>query len=102
MRTRDLSRLVLATTLNIASAFDYWSTKRALEKGLREGNPVARSIMRMGWRKYQLTKFSVPLIWAYLGVASPDPADAWKASMAVGIMLFIFATVNNLLIARRY
>lgn len=97
----SLSRVVLAVCLNISSFFDYYSTKRALEIGLKEGNPIAKAIMKMGWRKYQLTKFALPVVWAYMGVTSEDPNEMWKVSMALGTLAFIYVTINNLLIMRR-
>lgn len=98
----DVSRVVLAISLNVASAFDYWSTKKALDKGLKEGNPIAKTIMKMGWKKYQLTKFTVPVVWAYMGVASQDPDQIWKISMFLGTFVFLSVVMNNILLMRRY
>jgi len=91
-----VSRLVLAVTLNISSLFDYYTTKRALEAGLREGNPFARTIMKAGWRKYQAVKFSVPAAWSAIALASNDPSQMWTVSMALGTVAFLYATINNL------
>jgi len=91
-----LSRVVLAVCLNLSSLFDYYTTKKALEAGLKEGNPFARTIMRAGWRKYQAVKFCVPAAWSAMALASNDPSQMWTVSMALGTVAFLYAAINNI------
>jgi len=98
----DLARLVLAVSMNIANFWDYYTTKMALEGGLAEGNPFARAIMRMGWRKYQFVKGFVPLAIGFQALTSEDPNYIMAVTMGVGTALFIYAVINNVLIMRKY
>lgn len=95
-------KLGLAVTFYVANVLDYYTTKKGLEAGLREGNPFARAIMRMGWRRYQAMKLIAPLGLVAQGLTSNDSNFVWYAVFAVGASLFIYATIqNSLLIAGR-
>lgn len=98
----DVFRFALAAVFYICNVFDYYTTKKGLEIGLRERNVFAGAIMRMGWRKYQAVKFFGPALFAYQALTSEDPNHMWAASMAIATGCFAFAAIQNaLLIAGR-
>ncbi len=92
----------LAITFYIANVFDYYTTKKGLEVGLQEGNPFARSIMRMGWKKYEAVKLAGPALLAFQALTSDDPYYVWTACLGIGAVMFGYAAIQNtLLIAGR-
>ncbi|MEM2281274.1 MAG: DUF5658 family protein [Candidatus Bathyarchaeia archaeon] len=91
-------KVVLAAIMNVASLLDYYTTKKALEKGLKEANPLARMLMRWGWRKYQLFKWLLPIGYAAYAMTSEDPYYLNTAGLAIASATFIYATINNLLL----
>jgi len=99
----DSLRLGLAIVFYIANFLDYYTTKKGLEVGLKEGNPVARAIMKMGWKKYQAIKLLPTALYAYYAMTSEDPNYIWTVSLAIGAGMFIFAAVQNtmLIIGRK-
>ena len=98
----DSLRLALVVIFYIFNVLDYYTTKRGLETGLRERNPFARVIMRMGWRKYQAVKFIGPALFAFQALTSEDPYHVWSACLAIGTAMFAYAAIQNaLLIAGR-
>jgi len=98
----DGLKLALCIVFYGFNVLDYYTTKKGLEAGLREGNPFARAIMRMGWRKYQAVKLAGPALYAYQALTSEDPNYIWTVCLALGAGSFAFAAVQNaLLIAGR-
>ena len=95
-------KMGLAIVMYVANFFDYYTTKKALELGLREGNPLAKRIMRMGWRKYQIAKFTVPMVYALYGTFSDDPYYINMAGLAICAATFIYAAINNFLLIERF
>jgi len=95
-------KMGLAIVMYVANFFDYYTTKKALELGLREGNPLARTIMRMGWRKYQIAKFTLPMVYALYGTFSDDPYYINTAGLAICAATFIYAAINNFLLIERF
>ncbi|RLG99451.1 hypothetical protein DRO19_02275 [Candidatus Bathyarchaeota archaeon] len=98
----DGLKLALCVVFYIFNVLDYYTTKRGLEVGLREGNPFARAIMKMGWRKYQAIKLAGPALFVYQALTSEDPNYIWTACLAFGAASFAYAAIQNaLLIAGR-
>jgi len=97
----ELSKVVLVMALNIANFFDYYTTKKALEKGLGEGNPFARYIMKLGWRKYQLVKFGGVAAWTAMGLMETDPNRVSTYIMGIGVALLTYAAINNFILMQR-
>ncbi|MEM2582224.1 MAG: DUF5658 family protein [Candidatus Caldarchaeum sp.] len=98
----DVFRLVLAVVFYVCNVADYYTTKKGLEAGLREKNPFARAIMRMGWKRYQAIKLLGPALFVYQAMISDDPYYMWTASLVLGAGMFAYAGVQNaLLIAGR-
>jgi len=95
-----VSKIFLVLTLEIANALDYATTKVALEKGLEEANPLAKAIMKWGWKKYQLLKFLLPQVLVAYALSSEDPYYVNQASLAISSLAFGYAAINNLLIIR--
>jgi len=95
-------KMGLAIVMYVANFFDYYTTKKALELGLRERNPLAKTIMRMGWRKYQIAKFTLPMVYALYGVFSDDPYYINTAGLAICAATFIYAAINNFLLIERF
>jgi len=95
-------KMGLAIVMYVANFFDYYTTKKALELGLREGNPLAKTIMRMGWRKYQIAKFTLPIVYALYGTFSDDPYYINTAGLAICAATFIYAAINNFLLIERF
>ena len=95
-----VSKIVLILTLEITNALDYATTKIALEKGLKEGNPLARGLMEWGWRKYQLVKFLLPQPLVAAALASGDPNYSYQTAMAIGSLVFGYAVINNIMLIR--
>jgi len=95
-----VSKIVLILTLEITNALDYATTKIALEKGLKEGNPLARALMRWGWKKYMLVKFLLPQPLVAAALASGDPNYSYQTAMAIGSLVFGYAVINNLMLIR--
>jgi len=95
-----VSKVILILTLEITNALDYATTKIALEKGLKEGNPLARALMKWGWRKYQLVKFLLPQPLVASALASEDPNYSYQTAMAIGSLIFGYAVINNLMLIR--
>jgi len=95
-------KMGLAIVMYVANFFDYYTTKKALELGLKEKNPLARTIMRMGWRKYQIAKFTLPMVYALYGTFSDDPYYINTAGLAICAATFIYATINNFLLIERF
>jgi len=91
-------KMGLAIVMYVANFFDYYTTKKALELGLKEGNPLAKTIMRMGWRKYQIAKFTIPMAYALYGTFSDDPYYINAAGLAICAATFVYATINNTLL----
>jgi len=96
----SISKIILILTLEITNALDYATTKIALEKGLKEGNPLARGLMKWGWRKYQLVKFLLPQPLVASALASEDPNYSYQTAMAIGSLVFGYAVINNLMLIR--
>ena len=94
------SKIILIFTLEITNALDYATTKIALEKGLKEGNPIARSLMRWGWKKYMLVKFLLPQPLVAAALASGDPNYSYQTAMAIGSLVFGYAVINNIAMLR--
>ena len=94
------SKIILIFTLEITNALDYATTKIALEKGLKEGNPIARSLMRWGWKKYQLIKFLLPQPLVASALASEDPNYSYQTAMALGSIVLGYAVINNLMLIK--
>ena len=94
------SKIVLVLTLEITNALDYATTKIALEKGLKEANPLARALMKWGWRKYQLVKFLLPQPLVASALMSGDPYYSYQVAMAIGSLVFGYAVINNLMLIR--
>jgi len=95
-----VSKIVLILTLEITNALDYATTKIALEKGLKEGNPLARALMRWGWKKYMLVKFLLPQPLVAGALTSEDPNYTYQVTMALGSLMFGYAVINNLAMIR--
>jgi hypothetical protein len=95
-------KMGLAIVMYAANFFDYFTTKKALELGLKEGNPLARIIMRMGWRKYQIAKFTLPMAYALYGTFSDDPYSINMAGLAICAATFTYAAINNFLLIERF
>jgi len=91
-------KLALAVIFYIFNVLDYYTTKRGLEAGLKEGNPFARAIMRMGWKKYQAVKFIGPALFAFQALTSEDPYYIWAACLGVGASMFAYAAIQNMLL----
>lgn len=91
-------KVMLAALMNVANYLDYYTTKKAIEKGFKEGNPLARGIMRLGWRKYQLAKWLIPVFYGAYALTSEDPYYINMAGMAIATATFIYAAINNLMI----
>jgi hypothetical protein len=100
----DLMMLKMGLTIvmYVANFFDYYTTKKALELGLKEGNPLAKTIMRMGWRKYQIAKFTIPMVYALYSMFSDDPYYISTAGLAICAATFVYATINNFLLIERF
>jgi hypothetical protein len=88
-------KAVLATTFLVANILDYYTTKKGLEAGLKEGNIFARTIMKWGWTKYQAVKLIGPALYTYQALASEDPYYIWTASLGIGTAMFIYASIQN-------
>lgn len=95
-----VSKIILILTLEITNALDYATTKIALEKGLKEANPLARALMKWGWRKYQLVKFLLPQPLVASALMSDEPYYSYRVAMAVGSLVFGYAVINNLMLIR--
>jgi hypothetical protein len=95
-------KMGLAIVMYVANFFDYYTTKKALELGLKEGNPLAKTIIRMGWRKYQIAKFTIPMVYALYGTFSDDPYYVNLAGLAICALTFIYAAINNFLLVERF
>jgi hypothetical protein len=91
----NVFRVVLVAVFLFANAMDYYTTKKGLEAGLKEGNVFARTIMKWGWGKYQLIKFIGPALFAYQALTSEDPNYIWTASLALGVAMFTYASIQN-------
>jgi len=97
----EISKVILVMALIIANFFDYYTTKKALERGLREGNPFVRYVMRLGWRKYQLVKFGGVAAWTAMGLMETDPNRVSTYIMGIGVALFTYAAINNFILMQR-
>lgn len=95
-------KMGLAIVMYVANFFDYYTTKKALELGLKEGNPLAKTIMRMGWRKYQIAKFTIPMAYALYATFSDDPYYITTAGLAICAATFAYAAINNFLLIERF
>jgi len=94
----NIFKVALVAVFLFANAMDYYTTKKGLEAGLKEGNIFARTIMKWGWKKYQAVKLIGPALFAYQALTSEDPNYIWTASLAVGAAMFTYAFVQNLIL----
>ena len=94
----NIFKVVLVAVFLFANAMDYYTTKKGLEAGLKEGNIFAKTIMKWGWKKYQAVKLIGPALFAYQALTSEDPNYIWTASLAVGAAMFTYAFVQNLML----
>jgi len=94
----DSLKCILATIFYVTNVIDYYTTKKALEAGFREGNPFAARIMRSGWRKYQAAKMLGPLVFTAYGLASEDPFYIWRVCFIVGAGAFLTASIQNMML----
>jgi hypothetical protein len=94
----NVFRVVLVAVFLFANAMDYYTTKKGLEAGLKEGNIFARTIMKWGWKKYQAVKLVGPALFAYQALTSEDPYYVWTASLAIGAIMFSYAAIQNWLL----
>jgi hypothetical protein len=94
----NIFRVVLVGVFLFANAMDYYTTKKGLEAGLKEGNIFAKTIMKWGWKKYQAVKLIGPALFAYDALTSEDPYYIWTASLGIGAAMFTYAAVQNWLL----
>ncbi|MEM2281327.1 MAG: DUF5658 family protein [Candidatus Bathyarchaeia archaeon] len=93
-------KVMLAAIMYVANLLDYYTTKKALEKGLKEANPLARGLMKLGWRKYQLAKWLIPVGYSVYAITSDDPYYINTAGLAITSAVFIYAVINNIMLIR--
>ena len=94
----NIFKVALVAVFLFANAMDYYTTKKGLEAGLKEGNIFARTIMKWGWKKYQAVKLVGPALFAYQALTSEDPYYVWTASLAIGAGAFVCAAIQNWLL----
>jgi hypothetical protein len=94
----NIFKVALVAVFLFANAMDYYTTKKGLEAGLKEGNIFAKTIMKWGWKKYQTVKFIGPALFAYQALTSEDPYYVWTATLGIGAVMFTYAAVQNWLL----
>lgn len=94
----NIFKVVLVAVFLFANAMDYYTTKKGLEAGLKEGNIFAKTIMKWGWKKYRAVKLIGPALFAYQALTSEDPYYVWTASLAIGAGMFTYAFIQNLML----
>jgi len=94
----NIFKVVLVAVFLFANAMDYYTTKKGLEAGLKEGNIFARTIMKWGWKKYQAVKLIGPALFAYQALTSEDPNYIWTATLGIGATMFTYASIQNWLL----
>jgi hypothetical protein len=91
----NIFKVALVAVFLFANAMDYYTTKKGLEAGLKEGNIFAKTIMKWGWKKYQAVKLVGPALFAYQALTSEDPYYVWTATLSIGVAMFGYASIQN-------
>jgi len=95
------ARFKASLLMNVANAIDLTTTVAGLEAGLKEGNPLARYIIKeVGLPQFSLFKLAFPLILSSVSelAITPKSKAAYGLIMSALATVFALASINNILL----